>query len=287
VPYSVTVNTGKLVYDLNSSYIREPATYRTSSSTTASVSHNSTWFGNTNGFCIEERQTVTTINASSGYNIPSGATDLDIDTAPTAAASSKWAPYDPVAETAKTSTTGINYACPAQAFVFKSVTDHAAMKVYTDALVAGGYTYHDIGLIWAARLMSETGLWATNNPTSFNNFPVTRHIIFMTDGAMDPDEAVYSAYGIEQYDHRVNSTTNASNQYDSHLQRFRMLCNKMKTMGSVWVIAFGTSSGTGLSTDLKNCASSTAQAFKADDQATLLLKFQQIAESIGALRLSR
>ena len=288
VPYSVTVNTGGLVYALSTSYIRNPSTYRVSGGGTTNFTHPTSFFTNTNGFCIEERQTVTTINQNSGYTIPSGATDLDIDTAPTATASSKWAPYDPAVETAKTSTPGINYACPAQSFGFKELADHAAMNTEMNKLNAGGYTYHDIGLIWAARLMSQTGLWATNNPTSFNSFPVTRHMIFMTDGAMDPDEAVYSAYGIEQYDHRVNSSTNATNQYNSHLQRFRMMCNKIKSMNvSVWVIAFGTSAGTGLSQDMINCASNPSQAFKADDQATLLAKFQQIAESIGALRLSR
>lgn len=289
VPYSLTVNAGGLVYTLNNSYIRNPATYRISGGGTNNVTHTTSFLTNTNGFCIEERQTVTSITATSGYSIPSGATDLDIDTAPTATATSKWAPYDPAAETAKTSTAGINYACPSQATGFKNIADHSAMDTEMNKLVAGGYTYHDIGLIWAARLMSSSGLWSSNNPTSFNSFPVTRHMIFMTDGAMDPDLDTYSAYGIEKYDKRVTPTgTDATRQYDSHLQRFRMLCNKIKSMNvSVWVIAFGTSSGTGLSQDMINCASNPSQAFKADDQATLIAKFKQIAESIGALRLSR
>ena len=53
------------------------------------------------------------------------------------------------------------------------------------------------------------------------------------------------------------------------------------------LIAFGTSSGTGLSQDMIDCASSPSQAFKADDQATLIQQFTQIGQSIGALRLSQ
>jgi hypothetical protein len=116
-------------------------------------------------------------------------------------------------------------------------------------------------------------------------------MIFMTDGAMDPDLAAYSAYGVEQYatgGRRVTGSGTKADQDESHLQRFRMLCNKVKSMNvSVWVIAFGTSSGTGLTQDMKDCASSPTQAFRAADQTALNAHFTEIGQSIGALRLSR
>lgn len=296
VPYSMTVNTGKLVYAKNTSWIRNPVNYQQCATTGCgspawnSVNHSPSWLTSTWPGCIEERQTVTTISNSSGYNIPSGASDLDIDSAPTSDAT-RWAPYDPASATAKTGYAGIDSACPKQARELAPFATEAALTTWLSTMTAGGYTYHDIGLIWAARLFSNTGMWATDNPLAFNGFPVNRHVIFMTDGAMDPDLDAYTAWGVEKFSsggRRVSGNGNASTQLDSHTQRFRMMCNKLKGMDiSVWVIAFGTSSGTGLSTELKNCASSPAQAFKADDQTALNAQFKQIGESIGALRLSQ
>jgi hypothetical protein len=299
VPYSMTVNTGKLLYATNTAWIRNPADYQvcsgrsngycSSAGTTRPPARDAAWFTNWAG-CIEERQTVTSITESSGYTIPSGAYDLDIDTIPSGD-STKWPPYDPATVTAKQGRAGIDAACPRTALPMGRIADEAAMTAYTSGLTAGGYTYHDIGLAWGARLMSSTGLWSSNNPTTFNNFPVNKHLIFMTDGAMDPDVNAYSAWGVERFSsggQRVTGNGSETRQYNSHLQRFRMLCNKVKSMNvSVWVVAFGTSSGTGLSTDLTNCASSPAQAFRAADTAALTAKFRQIGESIGALRLAR
>jgi Flp pilus assembly protein TadG len=304
VPYSLTVNTGKLVYALDPTYIQSSSAYKqcTSSSNNGTytvcntavtsnplIAHSATWLGSSSwGGCIEERATVSTINANSGYSIPTNATDLDVDSAPTGLASSKWAPYDPAAATAKAGLAGINFACPRAASLMTRFAAESDITSWLSTMTAGGYTYHDIGLIWGARLMSSNGMWASNNPTNYANFPVVKHLIFMTDGAMDPDVETYSAYGVEKFDRRVSGNGNATTQLDSHTQRFRMMCNKIKSMDvSIWVIAFGSSAGTGLSQELINCASAPNQAFKADDQATLNARFKEIGESIGALRLSR
>ncbi len=160
------------------------------------------------------------------------------------------------------------------------------MNSYTSSMTAGGYTYLDIGMLWGARLFAPNGLWSSNNPTTYNNFPVNRRLILFTDGYVDPDLNSYSAYGVERFDKRVTGNGNATTQSDSHTQRFRMLCNTVKGMNvNVWVVSFG--AGSSLTTDMVNCASSSSQAFKADDQAGLISKFTEIGEAIGALRLSR
>ena len=301
VPYSMTVNTGALVYAKNTAWMQADPNYQQcvqSGGNCASapgqnkVSKNSTWY--TNGSwsgCIEERSSVNTITASSGYSIPAGANDLDIDSAPTSDPKTQWAPYDPASVTAKSGAAGVDSACPTASIQLKRYASASDMSTDAAKLKAGGYTYHDIGMIWGARLLSQTGMWASDNPVSYAAFPVNRHLIFMTDGVMDPDLSAYSAYGVEKYatgGHRVTTNGVDTTQYDSHLQRFRMMCNKIKSMKvSIWVVAFGTSSGTGLSQDMKDCASSPAQAFAAADSATLNAKFQQIGQSIGALRLSQ
>lgn len=301
VPYAMTVNTGKLLYGKDATWIRNPASYQKcatsgcTSPTFGSVNRPSAWFTSASwGGCIEERQTVTTIGSSSGFSAPSGANDLDIDSAPTNDAT-RWAPYDQNETTAKTTTAGINFACPKEARPMGAFASEGDLTTWLSTMNTGGYTYHDIGLIWGARMFSSTGMWASDNPSSFNGFPVNRHMIFMTDGAMDPDLSTYSAYGIEKFatgGRRVTGDGSDTKQLSSHTQRFRMMCNKIKSMDSVnpislWVIAFGTSSGTGLSTELQNCASTPTQAFRAADQAALNAQFKQIGESIGALRLSQ
>ena len=114
--------------------------------------------------------------------------------------------------------------------------------------------------------------------------PVTRHIIFLTDGQLAPNCNSYSAYGVEQNDMRVTGAGSCPNQYDRHLQRFRMICNAAKSMNiSIWVIALGTT----LSQDMIDCASNANQASTNTDRASLIARFQQIGSQIGALRLTQ
>lgn len=305
VPYSSTVNVGALLMASNPAWVNRWSDYRGCKTfsgatctvinpTTTLVDHGSypgTFWASWPG-CIEERQTVTSIDASSGYTPPASAYDLDVSTIPSGGSANTenptaWNAQDLVATSAKSTISGAN-ACPSPAQQLQTVADVSTMDTYTSKLVATGGTYHDIGMTWGARMLSQTGLWAANNPTTYNGFPVNRDLIFMTDGALAPNPVIYSAWGIEQYEKRVTGTGNSSTDYDSHQQRFRMMCNAVKGMNvNIWVIAFGSSAGTGLSTEMINCASNSAQAFKADDQATLIAQFTQIGQTIGALRLSQ
>jgi Flp pilus assembly protein TadG len=248
-----------------------------------------TWNG-----CIEERDTSSTITASSGYSIPASAFDLDINRIPNNDAT-RWRPMFPQIEyyrtAGTTSTTSGNsyvslgtsfYACPAPAQRL-TAWNRTAMQNYVNTLTPLGGTYHDIGMIWGARLLSSGGVFA-DSPDTFNGMPVSRHIIFMTDGQLAPTCYSYSAYGQEQNDLRVTGGSTCPNQYDRHLQRFRMICNAAKSLNiSIWVIAFGTT----LSTDMTQCASNANQASTAADRATLIARFQQIGSQIGALRLTQ
>ena len=265
------------------------------------TSQSSTWDG-----CIEERQT--TPAASFSFNsllgiTPSGATDLDIDTAPTSSDSTKWAPmWRQVAyyrttsrgslTNASTSLYGSalyttssysNYSfCPYRAQLMQEMTSDEFTS-YVNNLHAEGATYHDLGILWGARLASPQGIFAdnVNEPTS-NGAPVSRHMIFMTDGQLDTSNIVQSTYGVELYDKRI--TTDGSTGLNSrHNSRFLALCEAVKAKGiRLWVIAFDT----GLSTDLQTCASDNS-AFTANDSAELNAAFQEIAKQVGELRITQ
>lgn len=245
--------------------------------------------------CLEERSTVA---QSSFTTIPSGAFDLDVNTIPSDDAT-RWRPmwneliYDRSAGggfseelnvTTNRSPTG-SYWCPAEASKL-AVRTHNDVQDYVNGLVATGNTFHDLGMAWGVRLLSPNGLFASENATAPNGRPISRHIIFMTDGVMVTPPNMYSAHGYEESDRRVSGagvTPTQSDLVSRHNARFQALCNQARANNiTVWTIAFGTSNPP----TLVSCADS-GKAFVATDTASLTAQFQQIAANIAKLRLSR
>lgn len=250
--------------------------------------------------CIEERDTTTSIDGGTSLSIPSGAYDLDINLVPTSDAT-RWRPMLPDAVytrtagstsqtvTSSTSTSGwiLNYAadlgyyaCPAEARRLQA-WDRSSLQAYVNGLQPVGGTYHDIGMIWGARMISTSGVFA-DGCEEYNAMPCNRHIIFMTDGQQTAYCNVLTAYGVEQNDMRVTGSGRCPSQLARHEQRFRMICNAAKNLNaSVWVIGFDTA----LNSNLTGCASNSNQASTSSDGATLIARFRQIGNQIGALRL--
>jgi hypothetical protein len=158
----------------------------------------------------------------------------------------------------------------------------SAFDGYVDALTPDGGTYHDIGLLWGARLSSSTGIFASNvNEEPDNGGTVSRHMIFMTDGELAPDLSTNSAYGIERDDRRVTTDGSAGTQYANHRARWLAICDAIKARGiRLWVIAFGTN----LTDDLRTCGSASS-SFQADNAEQLNEHFQEIAKQVGELRI--
>ena len=266
-----------------------------------------TWDG-----CIEERHTVQTTNYSP---IPSGANDLDIDAVPTAGdANSLWGPALPPAiylrnvttswsqaTTADSYTTnddyqGYNYTCPTSSQKLKvwgSVTD---FDTYVDSLVASGNTYHDIGMLWGARLMSPTGIFASENALAGNGGTINRNMIFMTDGDSTSQPCDYNAYGIPWWDQRQTTDVGPSNQCSGYNRqalidqinlRYAALCTAVKNKGiNLYVISYGNGSSATTEQRLSDCASAGAY-YKATDPTALQTAFTAIAAKINLLRLTR
>jgi Flp pilus assembly protein TadG len=277
--------------------------YHSSSPNDASgnaVASSSTWAG-----CIEERQTDNTINTStSTASVPGNAQDLNIDALPTDRAS-KWRPHWPQVEF----TRGGSYlntqsridggwnACPSQARKLTSYADRtstptgqtSSFDAYVNGLIAVGGTYHDIGMIWGARFLSPTGIFASDNSSAPNGFNISRHIVFMTDGDMSAYQAVYGAYGYQLLDGRVAATSTSDTDLTAiHNTRLSMLCNAIKSKQiTIWVIGFRNQSEGDIQTPLQNCATSSNHWTMAYTAAALSQKFRDIAKNIGGLRLSQ
>jgi Flp pilus assembly protein TadG len=255
---------------------------------------------NWNG-CIEERQTV---NTNSFSTIPAGAYDLNIDLVPTADAATRWKPAlssliyarwdlwnwnvpgyrdDSFNTNIGDEQNGRLAICPSKAARLKSLTS-SELSTYLNGLVTGGTTYHDIGMIWAARLLSAEGLYATDNQTSTNGGTIARHLILMTDGQTEPDMNGYGAYGYEALDRRRTTTTGAPTNADIGAivdKRFQAVCAAARGKFTVWVIAFGTT----LSQNLIDCASPNS-SFQANNAAQLNAAFTSIAGKISYLRIT-
>ncbi|WP_262503968.1 TadE/TadG family type IV pilus assembly protein [Sphingosinithalassobacter sp. CS137] len=260
--------------------------------------------------CIEERATVRATNYSP---IPSGAYDLNIDLVPAENdPATLWGPALPGAIftrqatwSSNGSTNGWNsaevfseqnyvnnssYSCPSESRLLQTWPTASAFEDYVDGLTPNGNTYHDIGLIWGARLISPTGLFAASNAKTPKGGDIERHLIFMTDGDTVTSAANYAAYGLPWFDRRQTSASAVPSSGDLTNQvnaRFAAMCTAVKNMNiTLWVISFGSGSNETTEQRLENCASAN-RYFVARDSATLQQTFRSIADEISQLRLTR
>jgi Flp pilus assembly protein TadG len=251
--------------------------------------------------CIEERNTTT---ATSFPPLPP---DLDIDLTPSDN-DTRWRPmwasvvYGRSGVAAQDSTDsssdgnlrarsspsntndrgGFN-VCVKQARRLNEMT-RTELSDYVNAadFTAHGGTYHDVGMIWGSRFLSPTGPFANDTAAWPNRNPPNRHLIFMTDGDMAPNNAIYGLYGYETLDRRVTGD-GSSNLLDRHNARFSAVCEQAKSKNiTVWVVAFAQT----MTTRLQNCAS-PGKAYYASNQTELRNAFKNIASQIAELRITK
>ena len=261
--------------------------------------------------CIEERATVRALNYSP---IPSGAKDLDIDLVPSAGdATTLWAPvlpgliftrrehqfaggnWDlPEVTTRDDFVNASYYACPTEAKKLAEWNDSTAFESYVDSLSPEGNTYHDIGMVWGARLMSPTGIFASENAVTPTGGEIERHLIFMTDGEACTGTGNYNAYGVGWFDRRQTAANTAPTDgcgtngtlTEQVNARLAGLCEAVKNKNiTLWVIWFGVSNTT-IENALRSC-STTGRFYSARNSADLDTVFGSIASEISQLRLTR
>ena len=248
------------------------------------------------GGCIIERWTE---KFAANATAPAGAYDMDIDMLPTSDADTQWKTFLPNVTYNRgqespfwTSSDYQNFverggdyaACPVAAMNMTTMTsaNRNTFANYINSLQPRGYTYHDAGMAWGARLLSPTGLFSDENAAADNGRPISRHIVFMTDGEMMTPRANMSHQGQERSMPRIGATSD-DDAIARHNNRFVQLCRSARQRGmTIWVVSFGV----GSNANLNNCASSGA-AFEADNAAELNEQFQAIARQISKLRLSQ
>lgn len=177
--------------------------------------------------------------------------------------------------------------CPAEATKLRTYGGEAGYQNAIDAATTtvSGNTYHDIGLIWAARFLSSTGMFSANNPEEYNGIPVAQHIVYLTDGDLVTTSSGYTSYGSWNYfdDYADLRVTGSGSQSDRHESRFLEACDTAKSMGmTIWVIAFDVTNVD----EIEPCATSSGH-FYTSDGSDLEDVFEQIGQGIGRLRLTQ
>lgn len=293
MPYSATTNVGR---DLPLNLAANPAIYHTSTSSTSTVSSTKTntwltgtWRGTVSdtavtnttwGFwgCVEERSSYPDRTAAQ-ITIRTAVAREDIDTISTTDQKQKWAPYD------HSTTTATPYeVCPAPAVKLAPYASRQAFDTKLNAATRfrGGSTHHDVGMIWGTRYLSPTGIFSADNPTTRNQIPVQKHIVFLSDGAMQVNSYFYSAIGLPM--RRVRTTGSGTNDQKASA-RFLSTCNRAREMEmTVWVIVLDVDFA---DANLRNCASGNDHYFEASTPEQLENAFDLIGKGIGRLRLTQ
>lgn len=281
--------------------------------------------------CITEVDTTAT-SATSSFNL-SSAKDMDINHVPGSTAGTKWKMYlpqlvferpgvnaqevrietdvtisgntyiDGVQNPATFANTLASYqaagghdvGCPVPAMKLTEMNSsgQTAFKNKIESLEGHGYTYHDVGIAWGGRLISPKGIFRSENEFADNKKPISRHIIFMTDGEMQTNTDRYSHQGVEKMINRVGSTSETDSNA-RHINRFKRLCNYVKDEGiTIWVVAFGfpaenkrTTAQKANFANLASCAS-PGLMYEPEDGQTLADVFASIAGQIARLRVSQ
>lgn len=284
-------------------YITEPRLGTGSSWLYKDVSKDTTNWRNESNGCIEERSTYE-IDDYDNVDL-TRALDLDLDLVPSPSdADTQWRPMYPsmIYERSKPWSGGGSFttadvatdveyispyvagfaACPTAARKLQ-VWAQADYDAYIDGLVAAGSTYHDIGMIWAGRLLSGTGIFADENADVSASQRTSRHLIFLTDGQTSSLDISYSSYGVEPLAQRRWNTASPISLTETIEKRFSFVCEEVKKKNiTVWFVAFGTE----LNPIMTNCAGN-GHYFSAANADELQEAFVKIAKSIGDLRLAQ
>lgn len=311
VPYSTNVNVGGLLED---EWVTPEWTYQSRviqkddpetpkwkyQSLTLDVSD---WRETSNG-CIEERGTYE-IGDYDNVDLDR-ALDLDIDRVPSPGdPDTQWRPQFPDIIFARNMTydgkgsfkkNGVTVsaqdfvspatlgtaACPPPARKLGEM-DTGEIETYLAGLQPGGHTYHDIGMIWGGRLLSPSGIFASENADRNSGIPTSRHLIFLTDGETSTLDLSYSSYGLEPLDSRRWKSNSSLSLNETVEKRFAFACSEVRKKNiTVWVIGFGTA----LSDVMKECAGE-GHYFEAADAQELNVSFSAIAKKMSELRVVR
>ncbi|QQR38244.1 pilus assembly protein TadG-related protein [Devosia rhizoryzae] len=192
-----------------------------------------------------------------------------------------------------------NYPEPKNGCISNSIvpltTDEGALDNAIKAFEASGSTAGSLGILWSWYMLAPNfgNVWPDNRPAPYNEDDLLKAVIIMTDGAFNtvhcngvvaknsgPGSSIYS-YGDFDYINCDAANGDAEKQAKAY-------CAAMKngTGIVVYTVGFGITKGSDAAKLLEGCATSTSNAFLAENGDALIGAFRQIARNISALRLT-
>ena len=201
---------------------------------------------------------------------------------------------------------GPNFQCVSKPLQ-RLTTDATTLKTLINSMTAAGSTNIHDGVMWGWRTLSPISVFADG--AAYNSTTTNKVMVIMTDGANSWPDNPYNNYNQTLYfanGYLVNAdgsgpgvhlpsayqSVSSSTQQRNALDELTLeACTNAKAQGiSVYTVGFSVPSdpidSQGIQL-LQNCATNSKQAFVANDSDGLITAFNQIAASIGALRISQ
>ena len=202
---------------------------------------------------------------------------------------------------------GPNFECVSQPLQ-RLTTNSTTLKTLIGNMTAAGSTNIHDGMMWGWRTLSPVSVFGDG--VAYSSTTTNKVLILMTDGTNTWPTTPYNPYNAQSQYFTLGYIKNAdgstpsprlpsgfqdlssdTNQRAALDELTLEACTNAKATGiSVYTIGFSVpqdpidSQGIQL---LQKCATTTSQAFVANDSSGLITAFNQIAASIGSLRISQ
>ena len=190
---------------------------------------------------------------------------------------------------------GPNYWCKTRPIV-DLTNDKNMILAEIDDMEADGHTNIHQGVVWGWRVLSPQAPFTNGRemPAENSDEDLKRVLIVMTDGANTYqgqnsfNRTRINAYGYgaeERLGNNIDSSGEIQNKMD---ERTALACENAKRDGEIdiYTISFQIRDQATINM-MRNCATRSSMAYKADSNSALLEAFERIAEEITKLRLNR
>lgn len=169
-------------------------------------------------------------------------------------------------------------------------SNKATLNALVGDLEATGSTAGHIGLAWGWYMLAPNFayLWPTDSqPAAYDEDNLVKVVIFMTDGDFNTPYCNGVVAKDAGNDSSYNSCTSPNGSSKSQAEK---LCDAIKAPANdtlLYTIGFDLAGNSSALTMLKNCATSPDQFFQADDGTDLKVAFQDIADQLSDLHISK
>jgi len=192
---------------------------------------------------------------------------------------------------------GPNQGCPVPMLPLTDATTSAGQTQILNTISsmwprdAGGTQVH-IGMIWGWRVLSPNGPFAVNNghPLSYSTASNTswkKVVVLMTDGTEEwPSTDNMTGLG-QIADGKINTSSSTATAQTNLNTRLADVCSNMAASGNFVIYTIGLGTDGASNTSLQNCPGNTGGFFEAATTSNLQTVFNDIAQSLIALRLSQ